>query len=157
MTYRLWLLAHLTGVIVWVGGMFFAHAALRPALAQTIADAPLRLRLMAATLGMFFTWVAWAVLLILVSGVMMMLITSGARSMFAVPPSIHVMLALGLVMMAIFGHIRFALYTRLTRAVAAADWPAGGTALASIRQWVLVNLVLGAVTVIVAIAGPGLA
>jgi len=156
-TYRLWLLAHLLGVIVWVGGMFFAHAALRPALVATLTEAPLRLRLMAATLGRFFTWVAWAVLLILVSGLMMMLVASGTRGLFAVPPYIHAMLALGLRMMAIFGHIRFALYPRLARAVAAADWPAGGTALASIRLWVLVNLVLGMVTVAVAIAGPGLA
>jgi len=48
--------------------------------------------LMAATLGRFFTWVAWSVLLILLSGLMMMLIGGGARGMFAVPPYIHAML-----------------------------------------------------------------
>jgi uncharacterized membrane protein len=156
-TYRLWLLAHLLGVIVWVGGMFFAHMALRPALAATVPEPSVRLRLMAATLGRFFGWVGWAVLLILLSGMMMMLVAGGARGMFAVPPYIHAMLALGLVMMAIFGHIRFALFKRLQRAVAASDWPAGGAALASIRQSVLANLLLGVAVVVVAIVGPGLA
>jgi uncharacterized membrane protein len=46
-------------------------------------------------------------------------------------------------MMAIFGHIRFALYKRLAAAVAASDWPAGGRAMAGIRRWVGVNLLLG--------------
>jgi uncharacterized membrane protein len=153
--YRLWLLAHLLGVIVWVGGMFFAHTALRPAAAATIAEPPLRVALMAAALGKFLAWAGASVLLILISGLMMMLIAGGARGMFAVPPYIHIMFALGLLMMAIFGHIRFALFKRLKRAVAASDWPAGGTALASIRLWVAVNLALGAIIVAVVIVGPG--
>lgn len=156
MIYRLWLLAHLVGVIVWVGGMFFAHAALRPAVAATLADPPLRLKLMAATLGRFFAWAGASVLLVLVSGLMMMLIAGGARGMFAVPPYVHVMLAVGVAMMAIFGHIRFALYMRLTRAVTASDWAAGGMALASIRTWVTVNLVLGMLVVLTATVGPAL-
>ena len=62
---------------------------------------------------------------------------------FAMPLSWTVMATLGLAMMAIFGHIRFALFKHLQRAVAATDWPAGGKALASIRRWVGVNLVIG--------------
>jgi len=46
-------------------------------------------------------------------------------------------------MVAIFLHIRFALFKRLSRAVDAADWPAGGAALGQIRQWVAINLGLG--------------
>ena len=57
------------------------------------------------------------------------------------------MATLGLVMVAIFGHIRFALFKRLQRAVALSDWAAGGQALGSIRTWVGVNLALGAITV----------
>ena len=66
---------------------------------------------------------------------------SGAR--FAMPLDWTIMATLGIVMMAIFGHIRFALFRRLQRAVAASDWPAGGQAMAAIRQWVAVNLGLG--------------
>jgi len=154
--YRLWLLAHLLSVIVWVGGMFFAHVTLRPAVAATIAEPPLRLKLMQATLGRFFAWAGAAALLILISGLMMMLIAGGSRGMFAVPPYVHVMLAVGVAMMAIFGHIRFALYKRLARAVSASEWAAGGAALASIRLWVTVNLGLGILVVMVTIIGPAL-
>ena len=54
-----------------------------------------------------------------------------------------VMASLGVLMVAIFGHIRFVLYTRLVRAVAAQNWPAGGAVMAQIRLWVGVNLGLG--------------
>ena len=52
-------------------------------------------------------------------------------------------------MVAIFLHIRFALYKRLGRAVAAAEWAAGGAALAQIRRWVGINLALGLLIVLV--------
>jgi uncharacterized membrane protein len=59
------------------------------------------------------------------------------------------MTAGGLLMIAIFGHIRFVLYKRLARAAAAGDVPAGMQVLATLRTWVGVNLALG-VAVIVA-------
>ena len=65
------------------------------------------------------------------------------------PATWIVMSILGLVMMAVFGHIRFALFKRLERAVEAKDWPAGGKALESIRKWVALNLALGLVIIIV--------
>jgi len=54
-----------------------------------------------------------------------------------------VMTVLGIAMVLIFGYIRFSLYKRLDRAVAAGDWVAGGAALASIRPWVATNIALG--------------
>ena len=59
------------------------------------------------------------------------------------PLSWTIMATLGIVMIAIFGHIRFALYKRLSQAVAASNWKAGGAAMASIRTWVGINLVIG--------------
>lgn len=59
------------------------------------------------------------------------------------------MATLGIVMVLIFGHIRFSLYKRLNRAVQALDWSAGAAALAQIRLWVVVNLVLGVLIVLV--------
>ena len=152
MSYSLWLLVHLLGVIVWVGGMFFAHVALRPA-AVEVLQPPQRLPLLAATLGRFFKWVAWSIVLILVSGVaiMMLFLANGGR----LGAHIHVMTTLGLIMMAIFGHIRFAGFKRLRAAVASEDWPAGGAAMAQIRQLVLVNLVLGVITTVVVFVGRG--
>jgi uncharacterized membrane protein len=64
-----------------------------------------------------------------------------------------VMATLGLVMWAIFGHIRFALYKRLGRGVDAADWQNAAQALNAIRQWVSVNMALGVAIVAVTLLG----
>jgi uncharacterized membrane protein len=52
-------------------------------------------------------------------------------------------------MIAIFGYIRFVLYKRLTLAVTASNWAAGGAAMASIRTWVGINLAIGWVIIAV--------
>ena len=152
MSYSLWLLVHLLGVIVWVGGMFFAHFALRPAAAELLQP-PQRLPLLAETLGRFFKWVAWSIVLILVSGVaiMMLFLTNGGR----LGAHIHIMTTIGLIMIAIFWHIRFSAFKRLREAVAAQNWPAGGIAMNRIRQLELVNLVLGTITTVVVFVGRG--
>jgi len=155
MLYALLKTLHLLCVILWVGGMVFAHFFLRPSLAEL--DAPVRLRLMHAVLGRFFNAVLVASTLILVSGAWM--IGRSARQMvqsgtsFNLPLEWMVMAVLGVLMLAIFGHLRFALYPRLSRAVAGQAWPAGATALLAIRRWVLVNLCLGLAIVVVTLLG----
>ena len=140
---------HVIGVVIWVGGMFFAYMTLRPA-AAVLLEPPQRLPLWQATLSRFFTWVWIAVGLIVVSSAWMLVALGGMRS---VGVYVHIMLAIGVVMMLIFAHVFFAPYRRLTRAVQAKDWPAGGAALAQIRKLVGLNLILGLVTVAVAILG----
>jgi uncharacterized membrane protein len=140
---------HLIGVVIWVGGMFFAYMTLRPA-AAALLEPPQRLPLWQATLSRFFTWVWVAVALIIVSSAWMLVALGGMKS---VGVYVHVMLAIGVVMMAIFAHVFFAPFRRLTRAVEAKDWPAGGAALGQIRKLVGLNLILGLVTVAVAILG----
>ena len=142
---------HVLSIVVWIGGMVFAHFFLRPAVAQL--EAPLRLRLMHDVLGRFFQAVLVASLLTLASGVWMLgrvakqVVQSGGN--FDMPLAWTVMAVLGVVMVAIFMHIRFVLYKRLGRAVAMSDWAAGGAALAQIRTWESVNLVLGVLVVLV--------
>lgn len=153
MLYALLKLAHLAALIVWIGGMVFAHFFLRPATAS-LAPA-VRLPFMQAVLQRFFGAVTVAALVVVGSGIWMighmarMAAQSGGR--FAMPLSWTVMATMGLVMVAIFGHIRFALFKRMQRAVAAKDWAAGGAALASIRTWVFANLCIGIATVAVAL------
>src|SRR5215475_2755731 len=142
-------LLHVLGVVIWVGGMFFAYVTLRPAAAQLL-DPPQRLPLWQATLSRFFTWVWVAVALILVSSMWMIASLGGMR---ALGTYVDVMLGIGVVMMLIFAHVYFAPYRRLTRAVQAKDWPAGGAALGQIRKLVGLNLILGLLTVVVAIGG----
>src|SRR5258707_9368045 len=68
---------------------------------------------------------------------------------------LHAMAGLGIVMMLIFGHIRFAVFPRIRRAVQAQKWPDGAQAVGTIRRLVLVNIVLGVVTIGVAVFSPG--
>jgi len=63
------LILHALSAVVWVGGMFFAHQALRPA--AVILDPGPRLRLWSGVLEKFFAWVIAAIVLLLVSGYMM--------------------------------------------------------------------------------------
>ncbi|WJF91690.1 CopD family protein [Paraburkholderia bonniea] len=136
---------HLLGVAVWVGGMVFAHFCLRPALADLSPQ--LRLPLWEAVFGRFFNWVAVAVLVILLSGGFLLSCSGGAHATWP----LHTMAGLGIVMMLIFGHIRFAVFPRIRRAVQAQNWPDGARAVGTVRQLVLVNLVLGVVTIGVAV------
>ena len=142
---------HVLSIVVWIGGMVFAHFFLRPAVAQL--EPPVRLRLMRDVLGRFFQAVLVASLLALASGVWMLGRTAKqvvqAGGSFEMPLAWTVMAVLGVAMVAIFMHIRFALYKRLERAVAASDWPTGAAALAQIRHWVATNLGLGILVLVV--------
>ena len=146
------LFLHVLSVVVWVGGMFFAYMALRP-VAAAVLEPPQRLTLWAGVFGKFFPWVWAAVALILLSGLHMLMLFGGASA----PHYVFTMLALGLLMMAIFAHVFFAPSRRLRRAVAGQDWKAGGAALAQIRQLVGINLSLGLLTISVVFLGRALA
>ncbi len=146
-------LIHLLSIIVWVGGMVFTHFFLRPAAAML--EPPLRVQLMHGVLERFFKVVLVLSSITVLSGLWMIGRVAKAAvqagGSFQMPLSWTVMATLGLVMWAIFGHIRFALFRRMGRAVAAKDWSVASTALGSIRLWVGVNLVLGLLTVVVAV------
>ncbi len=145
MIYLLLKAVHVLCVVLWVGGMAFAHFCLRPAVVAL--EPPVRLRLLHAVLQRFFTIVLGATGLIVVSGLWMIGRTAKqavqSGSSFSWPADWLLMTVVGLFMAALFGHIRFVLFKRLQRAVVAADWPTAGTAMAAIRRWVGVNLVLG--------------
>ena len=142
---------HVLAIIVWIGGMVFAHFFLRPAVAQL--EPALRLRLMHDVLGRFFQAVLVASLLTLASGVWMLgrvarqVVQSGGN--FEMPVAWTVMAVLGVAMVAVFMHIRFVLFKRLGQAVAASQWAAGGAVLAQIRHWVSINLALGILVLLV--------
>lgn len=145
MLYLLLKAVHVLAIVVWVGGMAFAHFFLRPALAAL--PPAQRLPLMREVLRRFFAAVLWATGLIVASGLWM--IGRVARGVVQGGGSFHwpldwgLMAAVGLLMVALFGYIRFRAYPRLAAAVDASDWPAAGAALAGIRRWVGVNLALG--------------
>ncbi|MFP5350223.1 MAG: CopD family protein [Gammaproteobacteria bacterium] len=141
---------HALAAVIWVGGMFFAYMALRP-VAASLLEPSLRLPLWSQTFARFFPWVWAAVLLLPLTGYWMIL---GPFNGFAnAPVYVHIMHALGIAMIMIFLHVYFAPYRRLKRAVEAHDYAAGGRQLGQIRRLIGINLVLGLVTVVTAVAG----
>ena len=138
---------HLLAAAFWVGGMAVMHFAVRPAAVQTL-EPPLRLPFMAAALGRFFAGVSAAVVLLLASGLAMLLFGGGFA---AAHWSVHAMVAIGLLMMAVYGHIRFAVFPRLQQAVAVRRWPQAAAQLNAIRVRVVFNLVLGTAVFVLAV------
>lgn len=139
---------HVLSVVVWVGGMAFAHLALRPALAETL-EPPQRLKLLSAILQRFMAIVTLAVALIIITGGYLMASVGG----FGASPAVHAMLGIGALMVVIFAYLRVKTYPRMRAAVAASQWPEAGAAAGTIRHLIAVNLVLGAVVIIVAVFG----
>jgi len=140
---------HALSAVVWVGGMFFAHQALRPA-AVVLEPGP-RLMLWARVLGRFFAWVIGAVVLLLVSGFAMVFDVFGGFGGLGL--YIQLMMGIGIVMMLLFFHLYFAPWRRFRAAVGRQDWADGGRQLGQIRSIVTVNLVLGLIVVGIGASG----
>ncbi len=145
------LFLHVLGVVVWVGGMFFAYMALRPVAASAL-EPPQRLTLWAGVFDKFFPWVWASVILILLSGLHMLNFLGGLGA----PLYVLAMFAIGIAMMVIFFVVFFSPYKKLKRAVTDQDWKTGGTALGQIRQLIGINLSLGLITIVVAFLGRAL-
>ena len=142
---------HLLGIVVWVGGMFFALYCLRPAAAAL--EPALRVGLMRDALGRFLNLAAVAIALVLITGIWLIATASrvsvDAGIGFNMPLDWHVMVTLGVIMAAVFGYIRFAVFKQVERAAAAQDWPAAGAALNAIRKLVGINLMLALIIIVV--------
>lgn len=138
------LAVHVLAAVFWVGGMIFAHAMLRPAAGAL--EPPVRLPLWRRVFERFFPAVGIAVLALLVSGYWMMLTSFGG---FAdAPLYVNLMQGVGIIMMLLFGHIYFALWPRFRKAVDAGAFPDAAKALNGIRHTVGINIVLGAITIV---------
>ena len=127
---------HLLAAVAWVGGIFFAYMALRPA--SMLLDAPQRLALWAATFGRFFPWVWGFIAILLVSGHVLMTAAPTHGGLLA-------MAAIGWTMSLLFAYLYFVLFASLKHAVAASNTPAAAQAMARIRPVMAANLALGLV------------
>ena len=140
---------HLLGVLIWVGGMFFAYMALRPAAAQLL-EPPQRLTLWIGVFKRFFRWVWVAITLILASGLYMVMLRGGFAD-----AALHILLMalVGTLMIFIFAHVYFAPFKRLRRFALAQDWKAAAGCLAQIRVLIGINLSLGLLNILIATLG----
>ena len=147
--YTTLLFAHVLGVVVWVGGMFVLHFAVRPSAAR-LQEPSVRLTFLSSVLGRFMSWAALSIAVLLATGFAMIFIGGGFKNAHV---SVHLMLAVGLVMMLLYLHIRFAPFKRMRAAVMASDWAAAAAQLDSVRKMVAINLVLGFLTIAIATIG----
>lgn len=141
---------HALSAAVWVGGMFFAYVALRPA-AAALLPVPERTTLWQESFSRFFPWVWGIVIVLLATGFWLIFGLYGG--MGNVGGHVHTMLLLGLIMMAIYAHIYFSPYRRMRLAIAAQDWPEAGRRLGQIRIFIGINLILGLVTIVLGTGG----
>ena len=140
---------HVLAAIIWVGGMFFAYMALRPA-ALTLEPAA-RLPLWSRTFARFFPWVWVAVILLPLTGYAMIFLGFGGFAQAG--KYIHIMHATGMAMIVIFVYVFLAPYRRLKKTLAVSDLAAAGEQLARIRRLIGINLTLGLVTTIIGTSG----
>lgn len=141
---------HALSSAIWVGGMFFAYVALRPA-AGALLEPPLRTQLWQNTFARFFPWVWGIVVALLATG--LWLIYGLYGGMGNVGGHVHWMFLLGLIMMAIYAHIFFAPYRRMRLAIAEQNWPEAVRRLGQIRIFIGINLLLGLITIALGTGG----
>ncbi len=140
---------HLLAAVVWVGGMFFAYMVLRPSAGPLETEA--RLQLWQRVFQRFFPFVWASIAVLLLSGYGMMVLAFGGFA--GAPLFVHVMQALGIMMMMLFLHLYFAPWRRFSEAVSGNDFPTAAAQLAQIRRIVAINLVLGLATIVVGASG----
>jgi uncharacterized membrane protein len=142
---------HGMAAVAWVGGIFFAYMALRPAANKTL-EPPLRLRLWQSAYSHFFPWVWIMIGLLLLTGYLDLFTRLGGLSNH----SMYLMLmhGIGLIMVAAFAYLYFGLYRRLSAAVSANDTPAAAAVMMKMRPVMATNLTLGMLITAIGIAGP---
>lgn len=140
---------HVLAVVIWVGGMFFAYMALRPAAAAL--EPPVRLPLWSRTFARFFPWVWAAVTLLPLTGYWMIFSVFGGFKQIGI--YVHIMQGLGIAMIMIYLHVYFAPYRRMNQALGRQDFAEAGRRLGQIRQLIGLNLLLGLTTIVVAVFG----
>ncbi|HSQ07732.1 MAG TPA: CopD family protein [Chromatiaceae bacterium] len=137
---------HQLATVIWVGGMFFAHVAMRPAAKQTLKGVE-RLQLMQGVFRRFFPWVWICVITLWATGAW----GFAANGIDGV--HVHLMMGLAGLMTAIFIYIFFVPYRKLKLALEHEDLGRASAKLGIIRRLILVNLLLGVVTLLVGSVG----
>ncbi len=140
---------HILSIILWVGGMFFAHMILRPAAVAEL-EPPLRLKLWRHVFNRFFPWVWVAIVIAPLTGILLLAPFGGFSN---APLYIHIMSTIGSLMVVIFLYVYFVPFSGLKKYLDKQDIPAAAGQLNKIRALVGTNILLGIITVLVATVG----
>ena len=148
----LWTVAntlHTLAAVIWVGGMFFAYMALRPAMAAVPKEEALAL--WRRTLQRFLRWVLGMVLVLWVTGIyQMFFVLSGFGR-----AGLHVdlMFIIAIVMTLLFFWLNHGPFRKFKMAADSRDFETAGRVIETVRKIVATNLTLGLITVAVAAWG----
>ncbi|MBL4691961.1 MAG: CopD family protein [Magnetovibrio sp.] len=140
---------HVLAALIWVGGMFFAHMVLRPALMQE--QPGIRLGVWSHVLPRFFKWVWLAILILPVTGFHMVYMDFGDFK--TAGQHVSIMHGLFWVMTGLFAYMFFKPYKAFKSDDDSDNFEEGFKHLATIRSIVTINLVLGFVNVIIGVSG----
>ncbi|WP_428534959.1 CopD family protein [Rhodopila sp.] len=133
---------HLLCAVFWVGGLFFVQVVLRPNFAAI--ELPQRMLVDTQVFRKFFLIVWHAMPVIILTGFAMLPYVGG---MAHAPWQVHAMLALGLLMAAVFLAMYFGPYRTFRRTT---DRARMASCLSRIRTLIGANLILGLIAVVVA-------
>ena len=145
----IYLSLHLLSIILWVGGMFFAHMILRPAAVAEL-EPPLRLALWRHVFNRFFPWVWVAIVIAPLTGILLVAPFGGFSN---APMYVHLMTLVGSLMIVIFLYVYFVPFSGLKHFLDEQDIPAAAKQLNRIRSLVGTNILLGIITVAIATVG----
>jgi len=140
---------HDLAAVVWVGGMFFAHMVLRPALMEE--QPGVRLGVWSRVLPRFFSWVWLSIFIMHSTGYYMVYMDFG--SFEAAGLHVEIMHALAWVMTILFAYLYFKPFAAFKADDDADDFTHGFAHLAAIRRIVTINLGLGILIIICGVSG----
>lgn len=142
---------HAIAATLWIGGIFFALMALRPAAQETLQPRE-RLHLWRAAYRKFFRLVWVLISILIATGYYQLFFRFGGFANSQ--PYLHLMHTIGLIMVVAFFYLYFSLYSRLCRLIDTEDISAASAALKKMRPVMVTNLLLGIGITAVGVCGP---
>jgi uncharacterized membrane protein len=140
---------HFFAALVWVGGMFFTHFVLRPSADfLPIKD---RIKLWSRILQRFMAMVWLIVFALPMSGYWLIFAYYGGLEGLGL--HIHIMQGVGWLMILLFLYLYFVPYKQMKIRVKEELFPEAGMFMLKIRRIVGINLLLGGITTVTAVAG----
>ncbi|MFW6020926.1 MAG: CopD family protein [Guyparkeria sp.] len=139
---------HLLSAVLWIGGVFYAYAVLRPSVG--FLSGPERVSLWDRVFTRFFRWVWVLIAALVISGYGLLFSSFGG---FSSPGYLHGMQLFGWLTIIAFVVLAFGPYRQLHIAVADEDWARAGEMIPRIRRLVHIIMWLGLISI--AIGGGG--
>ncbi|GAB3589072.1 hypothetical protein [Acetobacter peroxydans] len=127
------LAVHIISIALWIGGIFYAVAILRPSLG--LLDATQRTSIMLQTMSRFFKGLTHAIPTALISGWLLILHEGGFAN---APWTVNAMQAFGIIMAGLFARLYFGPFQKVRRAIRPQ-----ASAFDSIRTQMLIIMALG--------------